>query len=140
IPDSIYNLYRSGSRVRQIAAVQDQVGRGFLQIRQHRLKSSSIAVDVGYDGNSHAGVISISGGRVEGCFQPPDCLGIDILLRGDLDSVRDAVAANGTGIQKSAGWFDARQRQSQVYTRAGSRLDQTELAASPDSDICLADR
>src|ERR1017187_8435128 len=40
-------------KVSQIAAVEDQVGRGLPQIRQDCLKRAEVAVDVGYDGDAH---------------------------------------------------------------------------------------
>jgi hypothetical protein len=41
------------SAVRQIAAVEDYVGRGLPEIRQDRLKRGAVAVDVGYDSDAH---------------------------------------------------------------------------------------
>ena len=39
--------------MRQVAAVEDQVGRGLAQIREDRLERGSIPVDIGYDGDAH---------------------------------------------------------------------------------------
>jgi len=50
IANAIHNLHGTCSAVRQIAAVEDQVGRGLPQIRHDRLKRGAVAVDVGYDG------------------------------------------------------------------------------------------
>ena len=54
IAHPIHNLHRTGTAVRQIAAVQNQVGRGLPQIRQDCLKRGSIAVYVGDDCDAHA--------------------------------------------------------------------------------------
>ena len=52
IANLIHNSQGTGSAVSQIAAVEDQVGRGLPQIRQDCLKRGSVAVDVGYDGDA----------------------------------------------------------------------------------------
>ena len=53
IANAIHNLRGTCSSVSQIAAVEDQVGRGLPQIRQDGLKRGSVAVDVGYDCDAH---------------------------------------------------------------------------------------
>jgi hypothetical protein len=53
IANAVHNFHRTGTAVRQIAAVQNQVGCGLSQIRQDRLKGSSIAVYVGDDCDAH---------------------------------------------------------------------------------------
>ena len=54
IANAIHNLGGTRSAVSQIAAVEDQVGRGLPQIRQDCLKRGSVAVDVGYDCDAHS--------------------------------------------------------------------------------------
>ena len=39
----------------QVAAVQDQVGRGFAQVGEHRLEGGPVAVNVRYNRNAHVG-------------------------------------------------------------------------------------
>jgi|SRR5579872_5137319 len=55
IANPVHNFHRTGSSISQIAAVQDQVGRGLPKIRQNRLKSGPVAMDVGDDGDTHYG-------------------------------------------------------------------------------------
>jgi hypothetical protein len=53
IANAIYNLRGICSSVRQIAAMENQVGRCLPQVRQDCLKRGSVAVDVGYDCDAH---------------------------------------------------------------------------------------
>src|ERR1022692_3821645 len=53
IANAIHNLHGTCSGVGQIAAVEDQVGRGLPQIRQDCLERGKVAVDVGDDGDAH---------------------------------------------------------------------------------------
>ena len=53
IANAIHNFRGTGPSVRQIAAVEDQIGRSLPQVRQNGLKRGSVAVDVGYHCNPH---------------------------------------------------------------------------------------
>ena len=53
VANAIDNLRRTGSGVSQVAAMEDQVGRSLLQIREDCLKRGSVAVDVGDDRDAH---------------------------------------------------------------------------------------
>jgi hypothetical protein len=53
IANAIHNLRGTRSSLRQIAAVENQVGRSLPQIRQDSLECGSVAVDVGYDCDAH---------------------------------------------------------------------------------------
>lgn len=53
IANAIHNFGGTCSTVRQVAAVEDQVGRGLSQIRQDCLKRGSVSVDVRHDCDAH---------------------------------------------------------------------------------------
>ncbi len=54
IANLIDNFHGTRSAMRQIAAVEDQVGRSFAQIRQHCVERSPIPVNIGYNRDAQA--------------------------------------------------------------------------------------
>ena len=54
IANTINNFHRACSAVGQIAAVEDQIGRGLPQVREHGLKCREVAVNVRYDCQPHS--------------------------------------------------------------------------------------
>jgi hypothetical protein len=64
--------------MRQIAAVEDQVGRGLAQIREDCVKRGSIAVDVGHDCDAHHSSPAANSATISPIFldsAEPNCLG-----------------------------------------------------------------
>jgi hypothetical protein len=53
IANTIHDLCWTCPSVSQVAAMEDQVWRGLLQIGQDCLKRGSVAVDVGYNCDAH---------------------------------------------------------------------------------------
>ncbi len=55
----------------QVAAMENQVGRGLAQIRQDCLEGGAVAVDIGNDGDAHAVSSSYTTQDIHAAFQTP---------------------------------------------------------------------
>jgi hypothetical protein len=61
IANAVDNLDGARTGVREITAVENQVGRGLLEIGQDCLECGSVSVDVGEDCDAHHGILTLEG-------------------------------------------------------------------------------